>query len=751
MSYDTEDEEKALPAQPRKGEGPMDQDELQSIMSGLVTDAEAFVDGELSPDRATATSYYKGEPFGNEEEGRSQVVMTEVRDNIHGIRPSLMRVFFGADRAVELLPRTKAGIATAKQATDYVQFCFVEDNSGFLRTYDVITDGLVRKLGIFKYWWEEGTRRAYREEDIDEETLNTLVGRSDVTPTKIEESEGEDGQKQYTVDYTVKKEGRVRIASVPGEEILFNRDARDLEEALFVAHRTNKTRGELIAMGYSPEEIDEHKGRSEKLASSAEAVERSPGGSPGDDVDAGEANEDIEYVEAYPYLDMNGDGEAELCKVCMIGPGHFVAHAEPCDERPFAFFCPIPEPHTIVGQSEADLTMDLQLVKSSLVRSMLDSLALSIFPRMGFIEGAVSVEDLLNTEIGAPIRMRRENAVQPITHPFTGEAAMPILQYFDEVGESRTGRAKGAVGLDSDSLQSSTPDAVGAAVQATQEHIELIARIFAEQTLKPLFRGVYKLLVKHRPSERLIKLRGEYVEINTAAWDAEMDVTVNVALGKSNADKKIASLMGIAAKQEQILQMLGPDNPLCTVQQLRETYAQLTELSGHKDVSTFWKEIPADWMPETPQPQKSPEQTLAEAQLQIEQMRTQKDLEIKQAELTLKQDDQRFKQELEIRRMAQDFTLRRYEIDAKYDAAFTQRQLEIDAQHEEAALTGAMDIHRMGHEQQMAERAHSLEEQRQNHEQSLSEASQSHEQEMAERQTAAAEAAASQAGTGSAE
>lgn len=720
-------------AELRKGEGRMKDAELQRIMYGLVVDAVSLVDEELSPEREKATEYYKGEPFGNEEEGRSQFVQTEVRDVTLGILPSLLRVFFGPDRVVEFVSRTVRGIETAKQATDYVQYVFAEDNKGFLRTREVLLDGLVRKLGVFKYWWEPpAPASAHTDEGLSEDELTELVARPDVEPTKITEHPPEKAGDTPTFDleYTIEACGRVCIEALPPEEFLTDRNARDVESALLIAHRTEKHRGDLIALGISEKDLDEYGGRDVSLDYNAEAIERKPSVQSRDD-DAGEANDMVLYVEAYPRLDVDGDGIAELRKVCMIGPGYHVVSNEPVDERCFAAFCPIPEPHTIVGMSEADLTMDLQLVKSSLTRSMLDSLSLSIYPRMGFVDGLVSVEDLLNTAIGAPIRMKKEGAVQSFTHPFTGEAAMPILEYMDSVSENRTGRNKGALGLDADALQSSTGDAVTAAITASQEQTELIARIFAEQTLKPLFRGVYRLLTKYRPKERLVRLRGTYVPIATDSWDADMDVTVNVALGFSNVEKKLAAYEKIAARQEAILTQFGPVNPLVTLAQYRETLARITELGGNRDVDAFWKPVDPNWQPPPPAaPPPSPEQILAQTQIQIEQMRTEKDLQIKEAELTLKQAQQAFEQELAVRKAAADFTLRRYQIDAQFHATYTQANMDADARSEEAALDGALAVAKQAHSQRMDRHGAALDAQ-----------AQAHEQMIAQRQQASDEAA----------
>lgn len=751
--------------EPRKGQGELSEDELQRIMHAVVADAEALVDDELSPERAQATDYFNGEPFGNEEEGRSQFVMTVVRDVIRGMMPSIMRVVFGPDRIVEYTARTAAGVANAEQATDYVQYVFAEENGGFNETHSVVMDGLTKKLGVFKWWWDKTNRRMARDE-MSEDELNVLASRPEVTlfkavelpPEEQDDEQGEsyaDGdepqqpqpgapeqeptapQKRYRVDYMVDVAGSICVRAIPPEQFIISRGAHSVEDALMVGHRTELSRGELLALGIPEDVLDEYGERDVNLEENPEAIERNASfnQTQSQDPEAGEANDKIKYVEAYPYLDLYGTGQLVLCKVCLIGPDNHVAlPPEPVEERPFAPFCPVPEPHAVIGQSVADLTMDLQLVKSMVVRSIFDSLALSIYPRIAFVEGLVNVEDLLSNAIGNPIRMKKEGAAQPFTHPFTGEAALPVIDMLDQIEENRTGRDKGSMGLDADALQSSTREGVERILAASQEQIEYLIRLFVEQTLKPLFKGMYRMLVKYKPAERLVKLRGLYVPINTAEWDADMDVVVNVALGTTSTEKKLSALTMIAGKQEQVFATMGPINPLVSLAQYSFTLRRMTELAGEKNSANYFSPVDPNWQPPQAPPQMTPEQTMAQAQIQIEQMKAQKDMTIKQAELALKQAAQAFDQELQIRKLAQDFTLRRYQIDAQFKADYTQANLEQDAAADEAALKGAMDTVRMAHDHAMDRREQDRADAQQAHEQQLAEQQQASDQDIAQQQ-----------------
>jgi hypothetical protein len=399
------------------------------------------------------------------------------------------------------------------------------------------------------------------------------------------------------------------------------------------------------------------------------------------------------------------------------------------------FWTPDPEPHTIVGQSLFDLTKETQRTNSALLRGVLDSAAASLFPRTAYQEGMVSVQDILNTEIGAPIRTKGipSNNVQTFAHNFTGAQLMPVIEHFGQMKERSTGLNPGSMGIDADALQSSTKQAVGAAVTASQARTELLGRVFAEMLLKPLFRGMLKDLVALQPRKSMQRLRGQWIEVDPASWDANMDVTVNVALGTTAVDGKIETLTGVLAEQKDILATLGPSNPIVTLAQYRATIADILALKGYKDASRYFNEIPADWQPPQPDPSQqkpTPEETLAQASLEVEKMKTMKDLQIKQAELQLKQQESAREHERLLAKDAADIALRRLEIEYKYKAGNLQLELEAATRAAEHDLestrlvadhTIAQDAHEHGKAVTESEVAHAqrLEEERLAHEQEI--------------------------------
>lgn len=683
----------------------IDGQSLQAIMAGLITDAQQMAVDELSSPRTIATDYYNGEAFGTEQEGRSQIVISEVRDQVLGAKPSLMRLFFAPETPVELMARTEAGVPGAKQATDYVNFVFQKENPGFMLTNDVLDDGLIRRLGIFKWAWEQRESNGHYDEGLTTDELFELVSRDDVKPTRITDN-GKDGDDyRANVEYIVEDpdNGCVRIYAIPPEEFIFDREATSIEQATMVGHARNVSAGELRAMGVSEDDIEKYGGTLSSLEFSADKVQRRQNTTAevGANPRAGLANDMHLYCETYTKVDVDGDGKRELRKICTLGPAFHIVSNKPTDHRPFSMFTPIPEAHAMIGFGLADLVMDLQYVKSHLTRGMLDSFALSIYPRTAFIEGEASVEDVLNMEIGAPIRMKSENAVQPFSHPFTGEKAMELLEYFDSVGENRTGRNKGAMSLDADALQSMSPGAAEGVLSAAQERTEFLGRIFAEQALKPMFYGIYRLLVQYKPKNALMKLRGSYVPITFESWESDYYCSAEVALGTSLPAQRYERIAAIALKQEQILQM-EPDNPLVTLGQLRHSYARMLELSGERDVSSYFNEIPPDWKPPQQAPQPTPEMIIAQGQKEVEQMKALKDIAIKEADLQLRTRKQEFDEWLAVQKLAQDSTLRRYMIDAQFKAGFTSDNMTLDAEADIAAMQGALNARKQAH----AEKVH---------------------------------------------
>lgn len=626
-------------------EGGLDDDEVQALIRGELQDAEDYVENTLGERRAEATLRYKGEPYGNEEPGRSQIVSRDLRDTVMQILPSLMRIFCGPKQTVCFEADRPDAEQIAKQRTDYVNLVFTRDNPGFDILYGWFKDSLIRSYGVVKWWWEDKQEVEHETyEGLLQEQVAELGDDDTITDMAVEE----DGEVEVPVDedeiqpdqmipggqapaqppagprmaktYRVRirrefPKNRAMVKLIPGEEFLIDRNATCIEDATIVAHRSGATRSDLIAMGYDPDFIDDHSEAGDFTFEYApEALARKADRRIAHLTAFNPSLAQTQYTEVWVRFDQDGDGIAELHKVCCLGENYFVARVEDADEIPFAIICPDPEPHEFAGQGYFDILEDIQRINTDVLRASLDSLSLAIIPRLEAVEGQVNMADVLNTEIGAVIRSKAPGMVNAVQQPFVGDAGLRMLEFFQGIKEERGGVTRASQGLDADSMQSTTKAAVAGQLAAAQARIELLARIFAETGVKRLFAGLQRLIMRHQDVARTVRLRKEWVTVDPRTWNAELDVRVNVGLGQGAPEDRLGRLQAIAEKQEAIMQQIGPSSPLVKPSQYRATLAKMVELSGEGDPDEFFGDVPADWAPEPPAPPPDPAMVVAQAQ-----------------------------------------------------------------------------------------------------------------------------------------
>ncbi len=602
----------------------LDSGTIKGILENEIDNSLGYIDTETTEARRKALQYYLRDPYGNEVEGRSQIVTGEVAEAIDGALPQLIRVFTTTEDIVYFEPKNPQGEESAKQATDYCNWVFYRENEGLLILHNWFKDALLQKVGVVKSYWDERvdvTKEEY--ENLSEDELALLLSDQslEVVKQEIEYDEMQDmlGNvvqiPRYEVEVQRKKEyGCVKIENVPPEEFLISKSAKTIEESQFVAHRRLMYRSDLIALGYDKKLVDELPTYND-LEFSEERVARFPEGEqPDQNVSLDQSMQTVEVYECYIRIDEDEDGIAELRRILYCGSE--ILEDEECDYIPFHSICPIPVPHKFFGQSLADRAMDIQIEKSTITRQSLDNMYLTNNARIGAVDGQVNMDDLLNATPGGIIRMKNPNALVPLTVQSTFGQALPMMQYLDEVQAKRTGVNDAQQGMDPDVLSNVTAAAVAAMMKSNSGKLELIARIFAETGVKSLFKGILRLLGKYQDQPKIVRMRGEYVQYDPRTWANEYDVSVNVGLGSGDRDQKLTMLQMILAKQEQIIQTYGAANPLVSVGQYRTTLAKLIEAAGFKDASQFINEITPEVNAQLSQPQPS----TPDAQAQIAQM-----------------------------------------------------------------------------------------------------------------------------------
>lgn len=679
----------------------MSDEEFSAVVGSAIDDAADYIDDYIAPMREAATAYYRGDLFGNEEENRSTIVLTEVRDTVLQVLPSLLRVFTSAEKAVEFVPRNMEDVPMAEQATDYVNYVFYQDNNGFKVLYDAFKDALVRKTGIIHWRIDETTDvKEYYFEKISLEQYTFLLNDPELEVLEAEEKyteEVQDGmamppKAEYSIRVRKKeKQRKLVVEAVPPEEFLVSRNARDLETSAYVGRRQLRPVSDLVAMGYDRDEIMQYAGSyGDNFELNNEAFVRNPAIQPF--LDSTNQPDDallrVYYVESYIRVDKDGDGIAELRRVCSVGEAAHVLHDEVIDEVPMALLCPDPEPHTVIGESLAEQVMDLQLIKSNILRNTLDSLAQIITPRMAVVEGQVNLDDVMNTEVGAIIRQRAPGMVQPLTESFVGQQALGVMGYLDQIKSQRTGITPQSSGVNADILQSTTKAAVDLMTQGAEQRIELIARIFAETGIKRLFKGLLKAVIKFQDEPRIVRLRNQFIPVDPRYWDASMDVAVNVGLGNGNKAERLAVLMMILQKQQEAVQMMGPLNPVANIMQMQNTMNDILTANDFKDVTRYFGPIGPEQMMQMQQQteQAAAKPDPAELLAEVERQKILADIEISAAKVRLEEAKVKLGDDRERDKLEADVALRAAEMEMKYGTQVDVARIRADMERERNVL-----------------------------------------------------------------
>ena len=669
---------------------PMTDEEFRYVVAQAISDSSTYIDSYIAPEREAAMSFYLGDKFGNEEVGRSQVVLTEVRDTILAMLPSLLRIFTGGDKILEFVPKSAEDVAAAEQATDLINYIFEQENHGFKILHDAMKDALILKTGILTWHKvDDESVEYYSYSGLTQEEVNFILQDPTVEMEELDEEINMDTGEQFIALRVrrVKKTPRYVVECVPPEQFLISNEATSIDDSIYVGRRKLMTISELVAMGYDRAIIEENAGTG-GFEMNMEVITRNPADQSffGITSATDETTDRVFYVESYIRADRDGDGIAELHKVCTVGNGSYILHDEIVQEAPFSILAPDPTPHTIFGKSIADQTMDLQLIKSAIMRNTLDSLSQSIHPRTVIVEGQVNVDDVMNVETGAIIRARAPGMVTPLAEPFVGQQALGVLAYLDEVKTQRTGISRTSQGLDADVLQSTTRAAVQAQLSASQDRIEMIARLFADG-LKRCFQGVLKLVVQHQDKEKIIRLRNKFVPVDPRGWDSSMDMVVNIALGRGSDEARIMGLQQIMQLQQAAIEKYGPNNPLVDLSQFRNTLAQMATLQGFQDPSQFFKEInPQEvqaFMQQMAQSQQKPDPAELLAQVEAEKIKA--DIVISAAKQELERQKAVSDADLKRDQMAVDAQLKAAEIEAKYSTQVDMAAIkaEVDRQRTE--------------------------------------------------------------------
>jgi hypothetical protein len=661
-------------------------DDVKAIVGREITAAEDHA-AVLSTARQDALEYYKGVDRWRSKPGQSSVVTREVLETVEWILPQLLEVFAGTDEVVRFDPRGPEDEAGAEQATDYINHVWSVQNPGFHTTHTWLKDALLNRLGVIKIWWMDEPR--VRNEDlygVSLQQLQMLLQDKTIDIAAAEqtgEAVGPDGQPMalYDVRLTVTTpDGRVCIEPVPPEEFLFLPTCKNAGDP-GQGQRRRVTQSDLIGMRFDPAIIDDLPTADEDDPNAERSHRFSPSTLESINRDSRDrASRLIEVTEWFTKIDRDGDGITEFVKVTLAGMNESVVlDVSEVDQPPFALLSPILMPHRLDGLSITDLVADLQEIKTAITRQALNSLYLANKPRSWIVDGQVNLQDYLNHEAGGAVRVKAPGMIGELNTTFVAGQAFPMLDYIDRTLETRSGISKMAQGIDPDVLHgggsaAQTATGVAALQSAAQQRIALIARVMAETGIKHAFSLILRLVTKYQQSAKIIRLRNNWVQMDPREWDAEYDVATEVGLGTGDKQRQMTYLAQILQGQKEALTMGGLGG-MVTPLHLYHTYAKLVQLSGLKNVDSYFADP-------SQQPQQPPAQPPPDPNMLAVQMQGQ----IEQAKLQLEHEKMLRADDRERDKLDADISLKAAELQAKYGAQINMAAIRAQVDRDREAL-----------------------------------------------------------------
>jgi len=679
----------------------LSEDELKGLLQAEIRSSTLYTGTELSPKRARAMEYYAGTmndvPAAK---GRSSVTSRDVADTIGWVLPGIVRVFTASDQMAVCEPERPNDEEGSKQATDYLNYVFWKENPGYRILWDATHDALLQANAVTKVYWDDAEDCTYTEHTrlmqdqltmlLEEEGVELVSSAENEEPELVEAMDPMTGQpiQQQVPTYDAKlkrvnKRGKLVVKCIKPEDFLMDPDAIRIEDARFVAERAELTRSQLVEMGFDHEKIEALAGNQvnsfseESLARTDNLLNYSSA--------ADESMEIIEIFECYLKVDVNDDGIAETVRAYLAGGRGDASELldwEVWDsEHPFHDIKCEPVPHRWDGRSVADDTMDVQRVKTVLLRQALDNLYMSNNPQREAVLGSVSNPDeMLNPTLGGVIwRKSGSEPIRDLAVPFVAGNAFDALNYFDQVIEKRTGVSRSTMALDPQALQNQTATAAQNSKDAAYSQIELIARNMAEDW-RNVFRHILRLIVKHQDRKRTIRLRDKWVEMDPRSWNANMDVTVNVGLGTGSRDRDMQMLQGVLQNQTMLVQAFQAggfmDKALAMTPKILNTMRKIAESAGIKSVDAYYPEISEEDLAGMMQQasERSQQPTMEDKQLQA-------DIQLEQAKAQAAQAKEAAQMQADMAVRQQDFQIQQYQTDQemqfKYAQLAQQREIEL--------------------------------------------------------------------------
>lgn len=566
---------------------------LLSLVKADIADAEAYQQSIIQPTvRERYNIYYADKEYYAHKfpilSKTSSLVSTDVADTIEWALPSLMKVFTGSDEVITVAGVTEEDDQNAEVMQSLLVYQLQRQNKFFPILYNWMKDALITGMGIIKCYWERTEGYTPETAQLNADALKLLAQ----TGVEITSVEGPDIMGDFTVTwnspYYIKNSPKLENILV--SEFLYSPDAKNLEDANFVAHRKKVTMSHLRQKEREGiyANVDMVHPDSGPVSWITDQVEDVIGDhyTPLHNNQQDKAREEVTIYECYTKIDFNNDGILEDMIITIAGD--VILRAEPnyMGRHPFFSISPTKDPHRIwVKRSYAELIGELQDMKVALTRQIVQNIALTNDPKMILAEDSINISDYIEgrkvirkkpgASMGDVAMSMPVNQLSPQTFQF--------LEYLEGQKENRTGITRYNQGLDANSLNK-TATGISAILGQSAQRLELVARMFAETGISELFRFMVSLNQKFVDQETVVRLTNKQLRISPDDLNGNFDLVVNAGISIATKESTIMTLQTMLTA---LMQTQAAGIPIVTPQNIYNLFKKWIESAGFKNYNDY--------------------------------------------------------------------------------------------------------------------------------------------------------------------
>ena len=683
--------------------------EILSMLAAEKSVSVGFENGtELERKRRTALEYSKGVMSDVPSlPNRSKAVSTDIAEAVETILPDLMDIFTGGEDVAAFAPQSEEDVARAQQESDWVNWTAFQKLPGFLLLYTAIKDALQVDTGCLYTRWLDN--EVTEDEEVFGKSAVELQmavqdGGAELVGPGRPAGVSPDGVPLF--DAVLRKtydKGCLRSDAIDPTNLTVAQDATlDISANVYMAIRAFPRAQSLLDQGFDADKVAQLGAYSQKSPDETTEQARDVAGETTSLVQASEgsgpAGPDgkslMRTVEVHTHFiraDIEQTGKSQLWQIETDSECKVVLHKRKVGRTGLACGTPFIQAHRFYGMSIAEKLIEVQKIKTALLRLMLDSGYFAMNQRVEIAMDQATehtIADLMRNEPLVPVRTKNGNGIKPLQAGQLGFDVGMAMEYASTMGELRTGVVRNAQGLNPDTLHDTAKGAMALMTMA-QKRVRMIARVLAETLIKGWFLDIHALSRKHATRPDKIRLRGKWVDVNPSEFGDRADMVIEVGVGAGGKEMELAALGKILEFQKEVLLNQGPT---VSWENNYNALKRFCERAGFKAPELFFTDPAAEKQKkeeenakrvamgqppiEEPPPPPSPDEVKAKAAMEIEQAKAQTQAQIKQMELAASEAKAARDYQLEVRKLEQEQMLAREKLAAETMIARERLQLD---------------------------------------------------------------------------